>query len=78
VVRAATIPAGSWPMEMRAETAAAYCDELSVDAFFAEVQRGTESRAMSERARGRSAIGGVSRHPRRTLKRERHDRTQPV
>jgi len=26
-------PAGSWPRLMRAETAAAYCDERSVEAF---------------------------------------------
>ena len=30
-------------MEMRAETAAAYCDEPSVDAFMAKVQRGIYS-----------------------------------
>ena len=40
MTRPATIPAGSWPLEMRAETAAAYCDEPSVDAFLAKVQRG--------------------------------------
>jgi hypothetical protein len=38
--RPATIPFGSWPLEMRGETAAAYCDEPSVDAFLAKVQRG--------------------------------------
>ena len=43
MVRPAIIPAGSWPLEMRAETAAAYCDEPSVDAFLAKVQRGTYS-----------------------------------
>ena len=37
------IPAGSWPHEMRAETAAAYCDEPSVDAFLLKVQRGLYS-----------------------------------
>jgi len=31
---------GSWPLEMRAETAAAYCDEPSVEAFLAKVARG--------------------------------------
>lgn len=51
LARAATIPAGSWLMEMRVETAAAYCDESRVDAFLAKVQLGTESRAMSERCR---------------------------
>lgn len=43
MARPATIPAGSWPLEMRAETAAAYCDEPSVDAFLAKVQRGIYS-----------------------------------
>ena len=33
-------PLGSWPLEMRAETAAAYCDEPSVEAFLAKVARG--------------------------------------
>ena len=37
--RPALIPTGSWPLEMRAETAAAYCDEPSVEAFLAKVQR---------------------------------------
>jgi len=35
-----TPPFGSWPLEMRAETAAAYCDEPSVEAFLAKVARG--------------------------------------
>ena len=38
--RPVIIPAGSWPLEMRSETAAAYCDEPSVDAFLAKVKRG--------------------------------------
>jgi hypothetical protein len=33
-------PGGAWPQEMRAETAASYADEPSVDAFLAKVQRG--------------------------------------
>jgi hypothetical protein len=37
--RPTAIPVGSWPLEMRAETAAAYCDEPSVGAFLAKVQR---------------------------------------
>jgi hypothetical protein len=41
--RPPTIPLGSWPLEMRAETAAACCDEPSVDAFIAKVQRGIYS-----------------------------------
>jgi hypothetical protein len=32
-----------WPMEMRADTAAEYCDEPSVDAFRAKVKRGIYS-----------------------------------
>ena len=39
MARPAIIPSGSWPLEMRAETAAAYCDEPSVEAFLAQVQR---------------------------------------
>ena len=31
--RPVAIPNGAWPLEMRAETAAAYCDEPSVEAF---------------------------------------------
>jgi hypothetical protein len=38
--RAVAIPHGSWPLEMRAETAAAYCDEPSVEAFLAKAGRG--------------------------------------
>ena len=38
--RAVAIPHGSWPLEMRAETAAAYCDEPSVEAFLSKVARG--------------------------------------
>jgi hypothetical protein len=38
--RPVIIPAGSWPLEMRSETAAAYCDEPSVNAFLAKVKRG--------------------------------------
>lgn len=38
--RAAVHPHGSWPIEMRAETAAAYADEPSVEAFMAKVNLG--------------------------------------
>ncbi|KQP99882.1 hypothetical protein ASF59_10830 [Methylobacterium sp. Leaf121] len=38
--RAVSYPPGSWPLEMRAETAAAYCDEPSVEAFLSKVERG--------------------------------------
>jgi hypothetical protein len=40
MTRAVHIPLGSWPLEMRAETAAAYCDEPSVEAFLNKVSRG--------------------------------------
>jgi hypothetical protein len=43
MTRPAMTPAGSWPLEMRAETAAAYCDEPSVDAFLSKVSRGIYS-----------------------------------
>jgi hypothetical protein len=33
-------PTGAWPTEMRAETAAAYCDEPSPKAFLSKVKRG--------------------------------------
>ena len=36
-------PLGAWPLEMRACTAAAYCDEPSVDAFLRKVARGIYS-----------------------------------
>jgi hypothetical protein len=32
-------PVGAWPTEMRAETAAAYCDEPSVEAFLSKVKQ---------------------------------------
>lgn len=38
--RSVAIPLGSWPLEMRAETAAAYCDEPSVEAFLSKVAKG--------------------------------------
>jgi hypothetical protein len=38
--RAVAIPHGSWPLEMRAQTAAAYCDEPSVNAFLSKVAKG--------------------------------------
>ena len=38
--RPAVIPFGSWPLEMLAETAAAYCGEPSVDSFLVKVEKG--------------------------------------
>jgi hypothetical protein len=32
-------PLGAWPREMRGETAAAYCDEPSVEAFIDKVKQ---------------------------------------
>ena len=43
MTRPVAIPTGSWPLEMRAERAAAYCDEPSVEAFLAKVSRGIYS-----------------------------------
>lgn len=40
MTRPVAIPHGAWPLEMRAETAAAYVDEPSVDAFLSKVKRG--------------------------------------
>lgn len=36
-------PPGSWPMEMPADLAAAFCGEASVDAFLGKVRRGIYS-----------------------------------
>ena len=43
MARPTASPPGAWPLEMRAATAAAYCDEPSVDAFLAKVGRGIYS-----------------------------------
>jgi hypothetical protein len=40
MTRRANCPSGAWPTEMRAETAAAYCDEPSVEAFLSKVKHG--------------------------------------
>jgi hypothetical protein len=49
MTRPAIIPTGSWPQEMRSETAAAYCDEPSVNAFLAKVQKGIYSAPTREK-----------------------------
>ncbi len=38
--RKVNYPSGAWPAEMRGETAAAYCDEPSVEAFLSKVKQG--------------------------------------
>jgi hypothetical protein len=43
------MPSGVWPLEMRAETAAAFCDEPSVEAFRAKVERGIYSQPVRQR-----------------------------
>jgi len=48
MARAVACPSGSWPLEMRAETAAAYCDEPSIDAFLAKVDRGIYSQPVRQ------------------------------
>jgi hypothetical protein len=40
VSRPAAYPNGAWPLEMRAETAAGYADEPSVEAFLRKVEQG--------------------------------------
>lgn len=48
MARAVACPSGAWPLEMRAETAAAYCDEPSINAFLAKVDRGIYSQAVRQ------------------------------
>jgi hypothetical protein len=43
MVRPVAYPPGSWPLEMRAATAAAYCDEPSVESFLSKVEKGIYS-----------------------------------
>lgn len=43
MARQVSYPPGTWPLEMRAATAAAYCDEPSVEAFLAKVEKGIYS-----------------------------------
>src|SRR5215813_8403632 len=40
---------GFWPLEMRAETAAAYCDEPSVEAFLDKISRGIYPEPIKEK-----------------------------
>jgi hypothetical protein len=49
MARPVTYPPGSWPLEMRAETAAAYCDEPSVEAFLRKVARGIYPKPATQR-----------------------------
>ena len=49
MIRQARVPFGSWPMEMRSETAAAYVDEPSVEAFLDKVGRGVYSAPRREK-----------------------------
>jgi hypothetical protein len=49
MTRAVAYPPGSWPLEMRAETAAAYCDEPSVEAFLSKVGKGIYSQPGRQR-----------------------------
>ena len=46
--RKVNYPTGAWPTEMRAETAAAYCDEPSVELFLLKVKRGYYPKPFSE------------------------------
>lgn len=49
MTRVPSCPLGSWPLEMRAGTAAGFCDEPSVDAFLAKVKRNIYSQPQSEK-----------------------------
>jgi hypothetical protein len=49
MIRQARVPSGSWPLEMRSETAAAYVDEPSVEAFLDKVHRGVYSAPTKEK-----------------------------
>jgi hypothetical protein len=49
MIRRAIVPSGSWPLEMRSETAAAYVDEPSVEAFLEKVHRGVYSAPIKEK-----------------------------
>ena len=40
MTRPVATPLGAWPLEMRAETAAGFCDERSTDAFLRKVVSG--------------------------------------
>ena len=40
MARPAAYPSGAWPLEMRAETAAGFADEPSVEAFLNKVAQG--------------------------------------
>jgi hypothetical protein len=48
MIRRARVPSGCWPLEMRSETAAAYVDEPSVEAFLDKVHRGVYSTPIKE------------------------------
>jgi hypothetical protein len=48
-IRPAVIPSGAWPLEMRSEMAAAYCDEPSVHAFLGKVERNIYSAPVREK-----------------------------
>jgi hypothetical protein len=48
MIRPTSFPLGSWPIEMRSQTAAGYCDEPSVEAFLEKVQRGIYPAPMRE------------------------------
>lgn len=44
-----SILCGAWPMEMRADLAAAFCDEPSTEAFKAKVERGIYSQPVRQK-----------------------------
>ncbi|MGU3387161.1 GIY-YIG nuclease family protein [Methylobacterium sp. D53M] len=46
--RSPAYPLGSWPLEMRAETAAAYCQEPDLASFLEKVDQGIYSRPVGD------------------------------
>jgi hypothetical protein len=48
MARPVAYPVGCWPLEMRAETAAAYCDEPSIEAFLSKVAKGIYSQPVRQ------------------------------
>ena len=52
--RRVNYPNGAWPTEMRAETAAGYCDEPSVEAFLSKVKLGLYPKPCKRKVRCQS------------------------
>jgi len=72
MARATKHPLGAWPEEMRAETAAGFADEPSVEAFLRKVEQGVyppptrQPGCLPKWHRGRLADAIAQRHGMRT------------